>query len=108
MKVRFLDRDDTVLPEMAARVSFLEAALDPGQLKEPPKKIVPGAAVADRGGAKVVFVADQGAVRMVPVTLGKAFGDGFELVDGPAPGTKLVSQPTALLADGQQIKERSP
>ena len=108
VKVRFLDRDDTVLPEMAARVSFLEAALDPSQLKEPPKKIVPGAAVADRGGAKVVFVADQGAVRMVPVTLGKAFGDGFELVDGPAPGTKLVSQPTALLADGQQIKERSP
>jgi RND family efflux transporter MFP subunit len=108
VKVRFLDRDDTVLPEMAARVSFLEAALDPGQLKEPPKKIVPGNAVADRSGAKVVFVDDQGATRMVPVTLGKPFGDGFELLDGPAAGTKLVSQPPATLGDGQQIKERSP
>ncbi|HEY6461966.1 MAG TPA: efflux RND transporter periplasmic adaptor subunit, partial [Polyangiaceae bacterium] len=108
VKVRFLDRDDTVLPEMAARVSFLQAALDEAQLKEPPKHVVPGSAVVDRAGAKVVFVADQGSVRMVPVTLGAPFGDGFELKDGPAPGTKLVSQPPATLADGQQIKERSP
>jgi RND family efflux transporter MFP subunit len=108
VKVRFLDRDDTVLPEMAARVSFLQAALDEKQLKEPPKHVVPGSAVVDRAGAKVVFVADQGSVRMVPVTLGAPFGDGFELKDGPAPGTKLVSQPPATLADGQQIKERSP
>ena len=61
VKVRFLDRDDTVLPEMAARVSFLEAPLDEAKLKEPPKKIVPGGAVVDRAaGAKVVFVARRG------------------------------------------------
>ena len=108
VKVRFLDRDETVLPEMAARVSFLEAPLDVAKLKDPPKHIVPGAALVDRGGAKVVFTLDQGKVHMVPVTLGKPFGDGFELVDGPSPGTKLVSQPPATLEDGQAIKERSP
>ena len=42
------------------------------------------------------------------MTLGKPFGDGFELTDGPSPGTKLVSAPAAALADGQAIKERSP
>jgi len=108
VKVRFLDRDDTVLPEMAARVSFLNEALDPSKLAEPPKKILPGSALAERGGAKVVFVVDEGRVRMVPVTLGPPFGDGFELADGPAPGVKIVSQPPATLADGQAIKERSP
>jgi RND family efflux transporter MFP subunit len=108
VKVRFLDRDDTVLPEMAARVSFLDAPLDVAQLKEPPKRVLPGSAVVQRGGAKVVFVVEQGKVRMVPVTLGKPFGDGFELVDGPGPGTKLVSQPPESLGDGQAIKERSP
>jgi RND family efflux transporter MFP subunit len=108
VKVRFLDRDDTVLPEMAARVSFLDAPLDVDKLKEPPKKVLPGSAVVDRAGAKVVFVVDQGKVRMMPVTLGKPFGDGFEIVDGPAPGQKLVSQPPETLGDGQQIKERSP
>ncbi|MGD0526506.1 MAG: efflux RND transporter periplasmic adaptor subunit [Polyangiaceae bacterium] len=108
VKVRFLDRDDTVLPEMAARVSFLEAPLDLAKLKDPPKHIVPGSALTERGGAKVVFTLEQGSVRMIPVTLGKPFGDGFELVDGPAPGTKLVSQPPATLEDGQAVKERSP
>jgi RND family efflux transporter MFP subunit len=108
VKVRFLDRDETVLPEMAARVSFLEAPLDEKQMKEPPKKVVPGSAVTERAGSKVVFVVDQGTVRMLPVTLGKPFGDGFELTDGPSPGTRLVSAPPATLADGQTVKERSP
>jgi RND family efflux transporter MFP subunit len=108
VKVRFLDRDDTVLPEMAARVSFLDAPLDIAKLKEPPKRIVPGSALTERAGSKVVFILDQGNVHMVPVTLGKPFGDGFELTDGPSPGTKLVSQPPATLQDGQAIKERSP
>jgi RND family efflux transporter MFP subunit len=108
VKVRFLDRDDTVLPEMAARVSFLEAPLDQSKLNEPPKKIVPGAAVVDRAGSRVVFVLESGKVRMVPVSLAARFGDGYELVEGPSPGTKIVSEPPPTLGDGQAIKERSP
>ncbi len=107
VKVRFLDQDDTVLPEMAARVSFLDAPLDEAKMKEPPKTIVPAAAVVDRGGAKVVFVVDGGAVRMVPITIGDPLAGGFVLVSGPAPGTKLVSEPPPALVDGQAIKERS-
>jgi HlyD family secretion protein len=108
VKVRFLDRDDTVLPEMAARVSFLDAPLDREKLGEPPKKIVPASAVVDRAGAKVVFVVDAGKVHMVPVTLGGPFAGGFELVDGPPPGTKIVSEPPGTLGDGQAVRERSP
>lgn len=108
VKVRFVDRDDTVLPEMAARVSFLSAPLDPARLREPPKKIIPGAAIAERGGAKVVYVVDSGRVRMVPVRLGSPFGSGVELLDGPEPGTKVVSDPPATLGDGQAISERNP
>ena len=107
VKVRFLDRDDTILPEMAARVSFLDAPLDVAKLAEPPKKIVPGQALVDRGSGRMVFVADGGKVHLQPVTLGKAFGDGFELIEGPAAGTKLVADPPGTLADGQAIKERS-
>jgi RND family efflux transporter MFP subunit len=108
VKVRFLDRDDTVLPEMAARVSFLEAPLDQSKLNEPPKKIVPGSAVVDRAGSRVVFVLESGKVRMAPVSLGPRFGDGYELLEGPSPGTKIVSEPPPTLGDGQAIKERNP
>jgi HlyD family secretion protein len=107
VKVRFIDRDDTVLPEMAARVSFLEAPLDESKLKEPAKKIVPGGAVTERAGSRVVFVLDSGKVRQEQVTLGARFGDGYELLEGPAPGTKIVSDPPGALTDGQAVKERS-
>jgi RND family efflux transporter MFP subunit len=107
VKVKFVDDAASVLPEMAARVSFLAKALDAAELKIPPKKIVPTNALVERGGAKHVFVIDNGKVRLVPVTLGPAFGSGFELAEGPPPGTRLVKDPPPALADGQQVKERT-
>ncbi|MCU0686168.1 MAG: efflux RND transporter periplasmic adaptor subunit [Polyangiaceae bacterium] len=107
VKVAFRDPVEGVLPEMAARVGFLAKALDEAAIKEPPKIVLPAAALAERGGAKVVFVVDNGRVRMVPVTLGAPFGGGFELKDGPAPGTRVIKAPPSTLADGQSIKERT-
>jgi RND family efflux transporter MFP subunit len=105
VKVKFVDDASGVLPEMAARVSFLQKELDAGAMKEPPKLIVPGSAVVERTGAKVVYVIDQGKVRIVPVELGPPFGDGFELKSGPPAGTRVVQKPAPDLADGQNIKE---
>jgi HlyD family secretion protein len=105
VKVRFVDGMDGVLPEMAARVSFLTKPLDPTQMKAPAKKVVPSSAVVMRGGAKVVFVIDGDRVHMVPVTVGAPFAGGFELTDGPSPGAHVVADPPATLADGQTVKE---
>jgi HlyD family secretion protein len=107
VKVAFVDEKDGVLPDMSARVSFLSGELDKDAIKAPPKIIVPSAAIADRNGAKVVFVIDDGVVHMIPVTLGPAFGGGFELTRGPRPGTHVVKNPPAELGDGQRIKERT-
>lgn len=108
VKVKFLDELEGVLPDMSARVSFLSKALDEGALKAPPKTVLPGTAIADRAGSKVVFVIDGNSVRMVPVQLGAPFGNGFELVSGPSPGTKVVANPPATLADGQSVKLATP
>ena len=43
---------------------------------------------------------------MAPIKVGPAFANGFELVEGPPPGTRIVVQPSAQLADGQRIKEK--
>ena len=91
---------------MAARVSFLAKALDVAELKQPPKKIIPASAVIERAGAKVAFVLDNGKARMVTLTLGPPFAGGFEIIDGPAPGTKVIKDPPASLADGQPVKEK--
>lgn len=107
VKVRFVDEPEGVLPNMSARVSFLQKALELEAMKEPPKTIVPGTAIADRGGAKVVFVLDGDMVRMAPVSIGAPFGGGFELISGPPPGTKVVASPPPTMTDGQRIKERT-
>jgi multidrug efflux pump subunit AcrA (membrane-fusion protein) len=107
VKVEFVDEKTGVLPDMSARVSFLSSELDAAAAKAPPKTIVPNEAVVTQGGAKLVYVVDDGKVRATPVTLGPAFGSGFELARGPTPGTRVVKNPSPDLADGQPIKERT-
>jgi RND family efflux transporter MFP subunit len=106
VKVKLLDDAVTMRPDMAARVSFLAKALDPIEMKEPPKIVVPDAAVTERAGAKVVFVVDGDRVHAVSVALGEPLAGGFVLKDGPKPGTRLVKNPPANMSDGQTIKEK--
>ena len=108
VKVAFVDDKEGALPEMSARVSFLNKETDDAAIKAPPKLIVPGSALATRNGAKVVYVVEDGKIRVTPVALGPAFGSGFELLKGPGAGTRLVKDPPETLADGQGVKERSP
>ena len=107
VKVAFVDENEGVLPDMAARVSFLTNALDKEAMKAPPKTVVPGSAVVDVQGSKVVYRVEGGVVRLTTVTLGPAVGSGFEVVSGVSSGTRLVSNPPQGLADGQRIKERN-
>jgi RND family efflux transporter MFP subunit len=107
VKVLFVDATDGVLPDMSARVSFLSKELDEKALKETAKTVVPADALADRGGSKVVFVVDDGVVRLTPVKVGNAAAGGFVLLEGPSPGTKVVRTPPPQLADGQSIKEKA-
>ena len=102
VRVTFVDRPPNVLPDMAARVSFLGQALDPKSLAEPPKLTVPESAIAHRNGGDVIFIYDDGAVRMTPV---KTSGGG--VLETPIPvGTKVVLSPPASLSDGKKVKEK--
>jgi RND family efflux transporter MFP subunit len=106
VKVKFVDSMEDVLPDMAARVSFLTQAIAKDSLAEKPKRVVPSSAVVDRDGSKSVFAVGDGKVKLTRVTLGPPASGGFELVDGPPAGTKLVSSPRPELLDGQSIKEK--
>lgn len=104
VKVEFIDPAQEALPDMAARVSLLGQELTDDKMTEPAKTIVPASALTERGGEKVVFVFNDGLVRMSPLTLGPATGTGFELLSGPPPGTKVVRAPGSELQDGQAVK----
>jgi RND family efflux transporter MFP subunit len=112
VKIRFVDlstgappKGVQILPEMAARVSFLVAALDAKALEVPPKLVVPTSAVTQRGGGDVIFIYDDGDVRMSQVKLGPPFGGGRELETSIPAGTRVVLDPPRDLADGQHVKE---
>lgn len=107
VRVKFTDPIEGVLPDMSARVSFLSGALDLEAVKEPPKLFVPGSAVVERDGQKVVFRLDEGTARMERVTLGPPMGGGFELTSGPAEGTRVIADPPATIADGFPVKEKN-
>jgi len=107
VKVAFVDDAEGVLPDMSARVSFLSRELDAAHLAETPKRMVPAEAVVDRGGAKAVFVVEDEHVRLTPVKVAPSGNGALVLLEGPAPGTRVVKLPPAHLGDGQRIKERA-
>lgn len=101
-KVKFLDRDPRVLPEMSAKVAFLSRTVTEQQRK--PLTVVVPDAIATRNGRHVVFVVADGKVRAVPVQRGEALGDAIA-VSGVSAGDKVVLKPDNSLRDRAAVKQ---
>jgi RND family efflux transporter MFP subunit len=106
VKVKFIDDSKGVLPDMAAKVSFLSHALGDAQLKAAPKLVAPADAVVDKGGRKVLYVFEDGHARETPVVVAGPVGGMLELSQGPTTGTRVVRHPAPDLRDGASIKEK--
>jgi len=101
VKIGFVDRDERLLPDMSAKVAFLEREVAPADRK--PVTAVPRQAVVERDGAKVVFVLKDGRATRTKIETGRALGDLVEVSGVPA-GEKVVLKPLDKLADGTRIK----
>jgi RND family efflux transporter MFP subunit len=106
VKVRFLERDLRVLPEMSARVAFLERELLPEERL--PRTAVGRAAVVERDGRSLVFRLTDGRAQATPVTTGAVLGDQVEIAAGVQPGEQVVARPPAKLRDGARVKTAQP
>jgi HlyD family secretion protein len=104
VKVKFVERDPRVLPDMSSKISFLSRALAPDERK--PVPALRPDAIVKRDGKDVVFVVskdkDGEQVRQTAVSVGTKVGD-LVRVDGLASGTRVVAAPTARLADGARV-----
>ena len=102
VKVRFVERDARVLPDMSTKVAFLSRSLQPEERK--PVPALRPDAIVKRDGADVVFVVDAASiVKLVPVKTGDNVGD-LVRVDGVAPGTRVVAVPPERLAAGARVE----
>jgi HlyD family secretion protein len=100
VKVRFVDRDARVLPDMSAKIAFLLRSVLP-QEKQPVVAVQP-AAIAERDGTKVVYVVKDDTVREVVVTTGAKIGE-LVAVNGVNLGDTLVLAPNEKIRDGAKV-----
>ena len=102
VKVRFLEHDERILPEMSAKVAFLTHA--PGKDEQTPRVAVNPSALVERSGRKVAFVIAGDKVKETAVTPGPRLGDWIE-VSGLKPGDRVAVSGLERLRDGARIKE---
>lgn len=104
VKIKFLDMDKRVLPEMSAKVAFLERAVAQGERK--PKTAINPAAVLSRDGKQFVFLIKDNLASEVAVKIGSRVGDAVEVVEGLNPGDRIVLNPPKYLKSGAKIEEK--
>src|SRR3989304_900525 len=103
-KVRFIDKDERVLPEMSAKVAFLAEQISEEQAAARPKITVDPTAVVQRENRNVVFLVREQHVILTPVTLGDKVGSLLEVTQGVSPGDQVVVNPPNDLKTGTKIK----
>ncbi|HJW51315.1 MAG TPA: efflux RND transporter periplasmic adaptor subunit [Burkholderiaceae bacterium] len=102
VKVRFVERDARVLPDMSTKVAFLARALAAAERKPVPA-VRPDAIVKRDGGDIVFAVETDSTVRAAPVKVGEKLGDLMR-IEGLAAGTRIVAAPPERLAAGARVE----
>ncbi|MDA8415395.1 MAG: efflux RND transporter periplasmic adaptor subunit [Desulfobacteraceae bacterium] len=100
VKIRFIDTDSRILPEMSAKVAFLEH--EAGKADQQPRIAVNPAAIVKMKAGEGVYLIKDDHVLFVPVTVGARLGDMVE-VSGVKSGDKLALKPLDKLKDGARI-----
>jgi HlyD family secretion protein len=100
-KVKFLERDERVLPEMSAKVAFLSR---PVSKTEQPKVAVPPSALIEKNGKTLVYRVEKDKARGVEVQKGATISEWIEITQGLKAGERIVLKPNSGLRDGAKIK----
>jgi HlyD family secretion protein len=101
VKVKFKELDPRILPDMSAKVAFLEKELGADEKK--PVTAVNPSAIVTRDGQSVVFAIKEDKVEQRSVQRGAALGD-LVAITGVAAQTKVVLKPTDAMKNGSQFK----
>jgi HlyD family secretion protein len=109
VKVTLVDKDETLKPEMSAKVTFLApapAAETKNTEATPmaPTIVVPSSAVVTRAGATTVFEVVQNVAHARTITSGVARQDEVTILKGLSGGELLVNRPPESLRDGDKIR----
>ena len=102
VRVGLLERDPRILPDMGAKVSFIE----PGESRPPPGPDViriEASALQGSAGDQWVYVAENGQARRRAVVTGPDGGPRALIVSGLSPGERVIVDPPGGLSEGAEI-----
>jgi hypothetical protein len=108
VRVALEKKDARVVPDMGARVSFLEEKQN-AAAPAPHGVLVPATAIVQRAGRSVVFVIEGDQVRqrtVDPAT--QPYGELRLLPVAVKPGDSVVISPPADLHDGTDVQMKKP
>jgi HlyD family secretion protein len=102
VKVGFKNYDSKVLPEMSAKVLFLNGK-DTTSIKEPTLLMVPTSAVVTRDNNKVAFKVIDKKAKEIKLTTGREFGSYTEVVSGLEDGDQVIDNPVKEIVNGVSV-----
>ena len=101
-EVRLGNEDHALMPGMYAQVKFSVVPADAVW-------VIPATALLARAaGSQVIAVGDGGAVRYLPVRLGRDLGQSVEIVSGLTGQERLVVSPPDGLKEGDRVAVEEP
>ena len=98
VRIRILDRDDRVLPDMGVKVRFLDDMPAPPPVAEA-GVLVPADAVTDTGSEAYVWVVSEDRVSRRPVVIAGTRGADLRVIAGLEGGERVVSFPAGSSVD---------
>jgi multidrug efflux pump subunit AcrA (membrane-fusion protein) len=106
VRIGFKQKDARIVPDMGARVAFLDDAREAraGAASPTPGVVVPPEAVQANSDTGTVFVINGHMVERRAVRLGARNAGGQTVLSGLAAGTNLAVGNFSKLADGQRIR----
>ncbi len=105
-KIRFLEKDDRVLPEMGAKAHFLSEAPGDAAASTASLLAVDARAVVKTPDGPAVFVVDGTTATLTAVRTGGTLGTMIEITAGLTQGTKVVVNPPEKLSTGSQVRPK--
>jgi len=107
VKVGFKNLDSRVLPEMSAKVVFLNESSDKLSIEDTKQfLIVPASSVVKRNNKQVAYVVRDDKASEVQVTTGQQFGAYVEIKSGLSNGDKVIEPVDDKIKDGVKVKTK--
>ena len=102
VRIGLLEKDERVLPDMGAKVSFLKE-----QVAETPEKLegvmVPFSSVIKEGNLSYVFIIKNGLIEKTNVNVESSSSNFSRVTNGVEVGDSVVTDPNGEMQDGQEV-----